>query len=59
MPEIRYPEGPGAPPVPSPPAAPAGPRPPADDAPETEPAPSPWQAAVIRVSVVVAVWLGY
>ena len=59
MPDIRQPEGPGAPFLPAPPGEHAAP--PADDDADAPPAPapSPWQTAVIRVSVVVAVWLGY
>jgi hypothetical protein len=64
MSKIRYPQGPGTPYV-SRPAAPA-PRPaPARRRRQRQPDPeetdeeSPWETAVIRVSTMVAVWLGY
>jgi hypothetical protein len=57
MPKIPPPEGPAAAVLPAPPGAHGAP--PADDDADAPPAPAPWQAAVIRVSVVVAVWLGY
>lgn len=51
MSEIRPPEA-GLPPVSLPSA-------PVPEEPEAGPPDAPWQAAVIRVSVVIAVWLGY
>lgn len=60
MPDIRYPDGAGVPFVPGQPAKP----PQADarrEAAAEKPAPedAPWQTAVVRVSTMIAVWLGY
>ncbi len=60
MPEIRYPDGAGKPFVPGQPTR----TPHADgrrEAAAEQPAPedAPWQTAVVRVSTMIAVWLGY
>lgn len=60
MPEIRYPDGAGTPFGPGQPAPPpqAGARREAD-AEKPAPEDAPWQTTVVRVSTMLAVWLGY
>jgi hypothetical protein len=61
MPEIRYPDGAGTPFVPGQPAPPphAGARREAAAEKPVAPEDAPWQTTVVRVSTLIAVWLGY
>jgi len=60
MPDIRYPDGDGRPSVPRQPAMPpARGRRKAAAKKKPEPEDSPWQTAVVKVSTMIAVWLGY
>jgi hypothetical protein len=61
MPDIRYPDGAGTPVVPGQPEPPPpahGRRDPDGEIPAV-PEDSPWQTTVVRVSTMIAVWLGY